>query len=80
MDADSGVNRIFYRRRYLITDFGLNLGTFLVRFGGITAPSSFAITTLARPGYAKLQSILRSEPLDTLSELTNDARCLEIML
>ena len=29
------------------TDFGLNLGTFIVCFGGITTPSNFVISTLA---------------------------------
>lgn len=54
-------------------DFGLYLGTSLVRLSGITALSNFAISTLARPGYPKLQTIPGPEPLYTLPEFTNSA-------
>ena len=55
-------------------DFGLNLGTFIVCFGGITAPSN---STFARSGHAKLHTKLRPEALDTLLELTSSAWYLE---
>lgn len=54
-------------------DFGLNLGTFIVCFGGITAPSNFVISTLACSGRAKLHTKLGPEALDILQELTSSA-------
>ena len=54
-------------------DFGLYLGTPLVRLSGITVLSNFVISTLARLGYPKLQTIPRPEPLYTLPELTSSA-------
>lgn len=61
-------------------DFGIYLRTFLVRSGGITAPSNFSISTLVRSGHGKLQTVHRPEPLDTLQERTGGSGYLEVML
>ena len=55
-------------------DFGLNLGTFIVCFGGITAPCK---STFAWSGHAKLHTKLQPDALDTLQELTSSAWYLE---